>query len=144
MAVGVQAATDLVLKMCVSIITVAPSPPSLPPRPLPLAPCMTAAPAPITCQLRFGSWERQPGSCWHVGVGSWALELASTICTLIHLFNLTILYQPERIIMHKLLFQLAACLPLTKPHAGPQLLAGVILTGLCPLAPPWAPSLCPR
>jgi hypothetical protein len=62
----------------------------------------------------------QPWSGLQVGLRrSKALELASTICTLVNLFNLTILYQPARIIMDKLLFKLAVCFPFMKLHAGP-------------------------
>lgn len=114
MAVGVQGVMDLVFKA--SIVTAQQSPPSACPSDGLGVRCISSVP--ITCQLRFGGCEVLPGCCWQGGLRrSWALELASTICTLINLFNLTILYQPERIMMHKLLFKLEACLPLTEPHA---------------------------
>ena len=114
MAVGVQAVMDLVFKA--STVTAQRSPPSARPSDChlgsPAWECDWLSSAPVTCQLRFGGCETQPWCCWQVGLRrSQTLELASTICTLINLFNLTILYQPVRIIMHKLLFKLEACLP---------------------------------
>lgn len=88
MAVGVQAVMDLVPK--VSTVVAQPSPPSPGPRvaaPVLVHACISAALSPAS------------PSCWHIGLKSQALELASTICALINLFHLTIFYQPERITM---------------------------------------------
>lgn len=93
-ALGVEAIMDLAFK--VSVVTAhrflhwAPAPSHHPP----LAP----------------EWEQNAArSCWQLGLWrSQALDFASTICTLINVFNLTILYQPRKITMHKLLFKLEA------------------------------------
>lgn len=81
MAVGVQAAVDLVLE--VSLVTAQQSPPSARPsdrHPWLVQGCPPLPPSPAS-QLQFGS-------CPQVGLRSRALVLASTICTLINLFNL--------------------------------------------------------
>ena len=87
----------------------------------------------------LGAVTRSLGAVGRLALGEarhWSLPAQFVI----HLFNLTILYQPERIIVRKLLFRLEACLPLTKPHAGLWLLTEVILRVVLPLVLPGLPA----